>query len=331
MRSDVPSVVVTRAVPGAFIVPGATVRVLGNTRPTRARVLRGISGVTAVATMFTDVVDDEFLDAAGPGLRVVAHYAQGHDTIDLRACARRNVQVSVTPDVVTQSTADMAWALLLAVARRVVEADAYARSDRYPRAGQLSMQDFLGMDLAGKTMLIVGAGRIGHGVAMRSLGWGMRVLYVARSRHPEFENASFRASKVSLLRGLALADIVSVHTPLTQATKHLIDANAIAAMKRDAIIINTARGPVIDEASLARALRAGKLAGAGLDVFEHEPRVHPLLRRSSRVVLSPHIGSAAKESRERQTAMVAANIAAVLRGEPAPNAIVPLGTPRRRI
>jgi glyoxylate reductase len=331
MQSSTPLVVVTRAVPGAFHVPGARVRVLGKGLPTRERVLRGIRGATAIATMFTDVVDDEFLDAAGPSLKVVAHYAQGHDTIDLRACVRRGVQVSVTPDVVTQSTADMAWALLLAVARRVVEADAYARSDRYPRAGQLSMQDFLGMDLAGKTLLIVGAGRIGHGVAMRSLGWGMRVLYVARSRHPEFENAPFRASKVSLLSGLAQADIVSVHTPLTPATKHLLDASAIDAMKREAILINTARGPVIDEAVLARALRAGKLGGAGLDVFEHEPQVHPLLRRSRRVVLSPHIGSAAKESRERQTAMVAANIAAVLRGEPAPNAIVPLGRPKHRI
>lgn len=314
-----PLVVATRAMPGLFAVPHARVRVLGKGLLTRARVLRGIRGAHAIATMFTDRVDEEFLDAAGPQLRIIAHYAQGHDTIDLAACKRRNVQVSLTPDVVTQGTADLAWGLLLAVSRRIVEADAYARSARYPKAKQLSMCDFLGTDLVGKTLLIVGAGRIGFAVAQRSIGWQMPVLYVARSRKPEFEAAPLRAKRVSLQQGLKAADVVSVHTPLTPQTRHMIDARALAMLRPSAIIINTARGPVIDEAALAGALKAKRILGAGLDVFEHEPRIHPALRRCTNVVLTPHIGSAATLYRHQQTAMVARNIAAVLQGKAAPN------------
>jgi glyoxylate reductase len=316
-----PLVVATRAMPGPFVVPGATIKVLSKRLLSRAAVLRGIRGASGIATMFTDRVDAEFLDAAGENLRIVAHYAQGHDTIDLAACRARRVQVSVTPDVVTEGTADMAWALLLAVARRVVEADAFARSGAYERNGQLSMCDLLGTDLAGKTLVIVGAGRIGLGVAMRSIGWRMRVLYVARSKHPEFEQAPLFAKRVTLDKGLQAADVVSVHTPLTIQTKHLLNKRRLAMLSPQAIVINTSRGPVIDETALAARLKAGKLLGAGLDVFEHEPRVHPTLKQLRNVVLSPHIGSAATRYRHEQTAMVALNIVAGLAGKLAPNAL----------
>lgn len=315
-------VVATRAMPGPFHVPNAAVRVLGTKLPTRSAVLRAVRGAHAIATMFTDVVDAELLDAAGPQLRIIAHYAQGHDTIDLAACAARGVQVSVTPDVVTEGTADLTWGLLLAVARRIVEADAYVRRGDFEKLGPLSMRDFLGTHLTNKTLLIVGAGRIGMGVAMRSLGWRMRVLYVARSPHPEFEASPLRAKRVSLLQGLKQADVVSLHTPLTPATRGLIGEEQLARMKPTAILINTSRGPVVQEAALARALRAGKLFGAGLDVFEREPKVHPSLRKLPNVVLTPHIGSAAEHFRFQQTAMVAANIHAALAGKRAPNAIV---------
>ncbi|MCW5755839.1 MAG: D-glycerate dehydrogenase [Phycisphaeraceae bacterium] len=316
-----PNVLVTRAVPGVLDVPGASVRVLGEAMPDRRAVLDAMPGVDVLVSMFTDRVDDELLDAAGGTLRGVCQYAVGTDNIDLDACTRRGVVVCNTPDAVTEGTADLAWALLLAVTRRVVEADAYARSAAYPANGPLGMGDFLGADLTGRTLLIVGAGRIGRAVALRSIGWGMRVLYTARSRKWDMELAPLAARRVELDEGLAMADVVSLHTPLTPQTRHLIDARRLGLMKPGAILINTARGPVVDEVALADALRDGTIWGAGLDVFEREPVIHPGLLQARNVVLTPHIGSAERRYREMMTAMVADNARAILDGHEPPNRV----------
>lgn len=312
---------VTRAVPGTLDADGARVRVLGHEMPPRATVLEAIRGARLLVSMFTDRVDAEMLEAAGGSLRGVCQYAVGVDNIDLDACRDRGVLVTNTPDAVTEGTADLAWALLLAVARRVVEADHYARSDAYPDNGPLGMVDFLGADLTGRTLLIVGAGRIGRAVALRSLGWGMRVLYVARSRHWDFELAPLAAERVELDEGLARADVVSLHTPLTDETRHLIDGRRLGLMKPGAILINTARGPVVDEAALAGALDARAIRGAGLDVYEREPAIHPGLRTADNAVLTPHIGSAETRYREMMTEMVSANARAILAGGEPPNRI----------
>jgi len=315
------AVAVTRVVPGALEIPGAEVRVLGSDLASRPRVLEFIAGADLVVSMYTDRVDAAFLDAAGPGLRGVCNFAVGVDNIDLPACRERGVAVTNTPRAVTEGTADMAWTLILAVARRLIEADRYARSPEYPLRGNLGMADFLGLDLTGRTLLIVGAGRIGYATALRSIGWAMRVLYVARHRHWSFELAPLAAQRVRLDEGLAEADVVSIHTPLTEQTRHLIDARALSLMKSTAILVNTARGPVVDEAALARCLKERRIWGAGLDVYEDEPRVHPDLIGLDNVVLSPHVGSGARRFREEMTAMVADNARAILAGEEPPNRV----------
>ena len=314
-------VAVTRTVPGEVVVPGALVRVGPHERMSRERLLEFVAGAGVVVTMFSDRVDAEFLDAAGPQLRGVCNFAVGHNNIDLEACRGRGVVVTNTPDAVTEGTADLTWALLLAVARRVVEGDRFVRSGEWRRAGILSMVDFLGADLTGRALLIVGAGRIGFATAMRSIGWGMRVLYVSRRRHWEFELAPLAGRRVSLEEGLAEADVVSLHTPLTPETTHLIGAAELALMKPGAILVNTSRGPVVDEAALAEALAAGRIGGAGLDVFEREPEVHPGLLELANVVMAPHVGSAETRYREMMTEMVSANAAAILAGREPPNRV----------
>lgn len=312
-------IVTTRQLPGMVNVPGASVAPGPHERPSRQQVLDLVRGADAVVTMFSDKVDAEFLDAAGPQLKIVANFAVGFENIDVGLCASRGVVASNTPNAVTEGTADLAWLLILATARRLIEADRYARSPEYPTRGALAMNDFLGTDLTGRTLLIIGAGRIGLATAMRSLGWGMRVLYTARSRHWDFELAPLAARRVLLEDGLREADIVSIHCPLTAETRHLIDATKLALMKPTAILVNTARGPIVDEQALVDALQAGRLFGAGLDVFEREPQVHPGLIAMNNVTLTPHIGSAARKYREMMTEMVSANIAAVFDGREPPN------------
>ena len=316
MTSERAVVTVTRRIPGELRVGGATVRMGGDGRLSREELLDFVSGSSVVVTMFSDRVDREFLDAAGPGLRGVCNFAVGYDNIDLSSCRARGVVVTNTPNAVTEGTADLAWALVLAVARRVVEADGFCRRGEW--GGILGMTDFLGVDLTGRTLLIVGAGRIGYATALRSQGWGMRVLYTARSRHWEFELAPLAGRRVGLMEGLREADVVSVHTPLTEETRGLIGREALGAMKSTAILVNTSRGPVVDEGALAEALASGGIWGAGLDVFEREPEIDPRLRVLSNVVMTPHIGSAERRYRELMTEMVGENASAVLSGrEPA--------------
>lgn len=316
-----PIIAVTRAIPGEVSVPGAEVRLGGERAFSRADLLRFVGGASALVTWVSERVDAELLDAAGPQLRGVCNYAVGVDNIDLPACRSRGILVTNTPNAVTEGTADLAWALILAVARRLVPADRFARGEEHPRLGPLGPTEFTGQDLTGRTLLIVGAGRIGQAVAMRSLGWGMRVLYVARQKHWEFELAPLAARRVTLDEGLREADVVSVHTPLTPETRHLINAQNLPLLKPTAILINTSRGPTVDEQALVEALKARRLWGAGLDVFEREPLVHPELKTLENAVLTPHIGSAALKYREMMTAMALANAAAVVGGREPPNRV----------
>mgnify|MGYP001196727886 CR=1 FL=1 len=320
--TTLPTIAITRRLPGTIDPPAPRVVMHESERAMpRDELLRFVRGATAVVTWVSERVDAAFLDAAGPSLKGVCNYAVGTDNIDLAACKDRGVIVTNTPDAVTEGTADLAFALILAVARRLIEADAYARSDVYPEQGPLGPTEFLGQDLTGKTILIVGAGRIGRAVALRSLGWGMRVLYVARTTHLDFELAPIAASRVSLDDGLAAADVVSIHTPLTPQTRGLIGARQLALLKPTAILVNTARGPIVDEAALVDALGRKRLWGAGLDVFEREPIVHPGLKSLTNATLTPHIGSGAIRFREMMTRMALANAGAVVAGREPPNRV----------
>jgi lactate dehydrogenase-like 2-hydroxyacid dehydrogenase len=299
-----PIITIARQLPGRIELPSvsgqpidAEFRIGGLDALPRERLLELARGSTILITWVSEKVDAALLDAAGPELKAVCNFAVGVDNIDLAACRARGIKVTNTPDAVTEGTADMAWTLLLAVARRLIPADRFARSPEYPRRGPLGPTEFVGLDLTGRTLLIVGAGRIGRAVALRSIGWGMRVLYVARTRHWDFELAPLAARRVCLEEGLREADAVSIHTPLTPETRHLIGERQLALMKPTAILVNTARGPIVDEAALVRALKEQRLYGAGLDVFEHEPKIHPDLLALDNAVLTPHIGSAAAPGR----------------------------------
>lgn len=318
---DRPIVAVTRVVPGRVEVPAADIRVAGAGRLSREALLAHVRGASVVVSMYHDRIDDEALDAAGPQLKGVCNFAVGYENVDVAACARRGVVATNTPDAVTEGTANLAMALLLAASRRVVEADRFARSDAYRLGEPLGMADFLGVHLTGQTLLIVGAGRIGLATAMRALGFGMRVLYVARRRHWEFELAPLAAERVELEEGLRRADVVSLHTPLTPETRHLLDARRIGLLKPTAIVVNTARGPVIDERALAAALKERRIFAAGLDVYEFEPKVSEELLGLPNVVLTPHIGSAEEKYRLEMTRMVSANAAAILAGQAPPNRV----------
>lgn len=270
----------------------------------REQLLTRLAGCAGLLSMLNDTVDGAVMDA-GP-LRVVANHAVGVDNIDLVAAGERGVTVTNTPGVLTDATADLTFALLLAVSRRLPEAEAYLRGGRF-RGWQPTL--LRGMDLRGATLGIVGLGRIGKAVAHRARAFGMEIIHSSRS------------GGVSLDELLSRSDVVSLHCPLTPKTRHLIDASALRRMKRTAILINTARGPVVDEAALAQALSQGLIAGAGLDVFEAEPEVDPALLRCPNAILLPHLGSATYGTRERMGQMVAADIIAVLHGQ-TPNHLV---------
>ncbi len=280
----------------------------------------GVSSVTfddhaadleAIVALITDRIDGAVL-ARTPRLRVVANVAVGVDNVDVAACAARGVVVTNTPDVLTDATADLAFGLLIAAARRIAE------GDRIVRAGQWSKWSptfMIGQRVSGTTIGIVGMGRIGQAVARRARGFDMSVLYTQRKRLAEHEERGLRATFVPSLDALLVdADVVSIHCPLTPETRGLFDAARFARMKRGSILVNTARGPIVDEAALAHALAHGPLAAAGLDVFEDEPRVHPALVARDNAVLAPHIGSADRTTREAMSAKAIDNVLAVLAG-----------------
>jgi len=271
--------------------------------------LRGKDGL--ICQIIT-TVDDEVL-AEAPSLKVVANVAVGYNNIDVAAARRRGVVVTHTPDVLTETTADFAWALLMGAARRLVEADRFARSDHWTRW----QWDLLwGADVHGKTLGIVGFGRIGRAVARRAAGFDMRVLYHDAVRADPALERELRATPTDLAALLGESDFVTLHVNLTPDTQHLINERTLRGMKRSAILVNASRGPVVDEAALARALREGWIAAAGLDVFEEEPRIHPDLLPLANVVLAPHIASASGETRLAMATLAVKNCLAVLAGQP---------------
>lgn len=286
----------------------------------RDELLRGVKGVGALLPILTEHIDEEVMDAAGPQLGIVANYAVGYNNIDVEAATARGILVTNTPGVLTETTADLTWLLILAAARRAGEGERYLRDGRWQSWGPMLL---LGCDVHGKTLGIFGMGRIGRAVARRARAFGMRVRYCSpRALSPD-ETAGVDAMHVEKAALLAGSDFISIHCPLTEETRHAFGAAEFAAMKDTAILINTARGPIVDEAALAEALRHGAIAGAGLDVYEAEPRIHPGLLTCENAVLLPHLGSATLETRTRMALIAAENIVAFLRGERPPNCVNP--------
>ncbi|HWD07183.1 MAG TPA: D-glycerate dehydrogenase [Amycolatopsis sp.] len=283
------------------------VRMSGLDRPLTPDELRSfVAGSSAIVSMLHDRIDDAVAEAAGPELAVVANVAVGYDNVDVAALAARGVTVTNTPGVLTDATADLAFGLLLALTRRLGEGERLLRA-REPWSFHLGF--LLGSGLRDKTLGIVGPGQIGRAMAERAAAFGLRVVYSGRSEKP-----GFPAEFVSFGELLCRADFVSLHCPLTPETHHLIDAEALRAMKPGAYLVNTTRGPVVDEAALADALEAGEIAGAALDVFEHEPAVEPRLLTRDDVVVTPHLGSATVETRTAMAVLAARNVTSVLAG-----------------
>jgi glyoxylate reductase len=293
----------------------------------RDRLLSDIAGKVGAITLLTDKVDDEFLDAAGEQLLIVANYAVGFDNIDVPACSARGVLASNTPDVLTETTADLAWTLMMAAARRIPEGDRFLRT-RTPWIWGPEMM--LGQDLHHKTLGIVGFGRIGHAMARRAKGFGMRVIYFDVFRPPRELEVELDAEYRELDDLLEEADFITLHTNLSPETRHLINAERLRRMKPTAVLVNTSRGPVIDEAALAEALQEGQIFAAGLDVFENEPVVHPGLLKAEKAVIIPHLGSATVETRHAMGMLAAENLVAALEGRKPPTLVNPDVWERRR-
>ena len=287
-------------------------------RPPREEVLRRVKDKEALICLLTEKVDDELLQAA-PKLRIAANVAVGYDNIDVPACTKRGVVATNTPGVLDETTADFAWTLMMAVARRLGEGDVLARSGNWKG---WDLDQLVGTDVWGKTLGIVGFGRIGRAMARRAGGFQMRVIYTDAVRAPGDAEKELRAEYRDMHELLAEADFISVHTPLLPETHGLFNAAKFQRMKRTAFFINTSRGPVVDEAALVAALEDGKIAGAALDVYEKEPVIHPGLRRSN-VVLAPHIASASLETRTKMACMAAENVIALLQGRRPANVLNP--------
>lgn len=286
----------------------------------RTELLEAIHGADGLLCLLTDTIDEEVMAAAGPDLKVIANYAVGYNNIDVAAATRRGIMVTNTPGVLTEATADMAWALLFAAARRVAE------GDRLTRAGLFegwSPTLLLGADIRRRTLGLVGLGRIGEAMVRPAQGFEMRVVYYDPQRRSPEDEAALGVAYLPLAELLAKADFVSIHVPLLPETRHLLDEEAFRSMKKTAILVNTSRGPVLDERALVKALREGWIAGAGLDVFEDEPRLAPGLAECERVVLAPHIASATWETRTRMAAMAVENLLAGLEGRRPANLVNP--------
>jgi glyoxylate reductase len=289
--------------------------------PPRDELLRRVAGVDGVLTLLTDKVDDEFLDAAGPQLKVVSNYAVGFDNIDVAACARRGIPVGNTPGVLTETTADLAFALLMAAARRLPEADRYVRAGSWKTWGPMLL---MGPDVHGATIGIVGFGRIGQAVARRAQGFGMQILYHDLEPLPPPVTDPLGATYLRLEELLPRSDFVSLHVNLSPVTRHLINAETLALMKRTAVLVNTSRGPVVDQVALAAALRDGVIWAAALDVTDPEPipMDDPLVGLDNCLIV-PHIASASRTTRGKMAAMAAANLVAGVRGERLPTEVPP--------
>jgi glyoxylate reductase len=320
-----PKVYVTRELPGRSL---ETMRKYFDVEvwpeygpPPKQHIIEKTRGVDALATLLTDKIDAEVFDAA-PKLKIVSQMAVGYDNIDVNEATKRGIYVTNTPGVLTETTADLAWALLMAIARRIVEADKYVRTGQWKVSWHPSM--LLGKDVYGATIGIVGAGRIGAAVARRAKGFNMKILYYDVVPMPPEVEKEVGARRVDLETLLKESDFVSIHVPLTKETYHMINEERLRLMKKTAYIINNARGSIIDEKALYKALKEGWIAGAALDVFEQEPTPvdNPLLKLEN-VVVAPHIGSASFETRSRMAEMVAENLVAFFQGKVPPNLVNP--------
>ncbi len=286
----------------------------------REQLLKKVTDCQGVIGVLTDKINAEFFDAA-PNLKGYANYAVGFDNIDVAEATRRGVPVSNTPDVLTDATAELAWALLFAVARRVVETDKVMRSGQWDGWGPLQ---YIGGNVTGKTLGIFGAGRIGTAMALMSKGYKMRVLYTkASGRRNAVLDSELGAELVSQDELLAESDFISLHAPLTEQSRHAFDSTSFKKMKTSAYIINTGRGPLINEDDLVEALRTGEIAGAGLDVYEYEPKMAAGLAELTNTVLLPHIGSATRVARDEMSLLAARNILAMIKGERAETCLNP--------
>jgi glyoxylate reductase len=306
-------VLVTREIPhaGLRLLEGFDVTVLSESPPERGELLEAVRGAAGILPTVTEKMDAEVIDSAGDGLKVIANMAVGYDNIDVEAATERGVVVTNTPEVLNETTADTAFMLLLASARRLGEAERLLRSGGWEAWGPMQLT---GPDVWGKRLGVVGFGRIGQAVARRARGFDMDLAYHDQYRNEEAER-ELGARDLELDELLRTSDFVSIHTPLTPETKHLIGAEELEKMKPEAVLVNTSRGPVVDESALADALARRRIFAAGLDVYEEEPEVHPKLLELENVVLAPHIGSASIETRDKMAALAAENLAAVLRGE----------------
>ena len=306
-------VLVTREIPEAGLRPleAFDVTVLSEAPPERGDLLEAARCAEGVLSTVTEKIDGEFMDAAGGGLKVVANMAVGFDNVDVQAANERGIVVTNTPGVLDETTADVAFMLLLAAARRLGESERVLRAGKWDWWGP---KLFMGPDVWGKKLGIVGLGRIGQAVARRAKGFDMEIVYHNRTRKQEVEE-DLGAGYLDLDGLLESADFVSIHTPLTDETHHLIGAKELDRMKPEAVLVNTSRGPVVDEAALAEALADRSIFAAGLDVYEEEPKVNPKLLQLENVVLAPHIGSGSIETRDKMAVLAAENLAAVLRGE----------------
>ena len=278
--------------------------------------LEKVKGRDALLCLLTEKIDEEIIDA-GTNLKIIANYAVGYDNVDVDCATKHGIWVSNTPGVLTDTTADMAWALMFAIARRIPEADRFTKAGKF-KGWSATM--LLGGDIHGKTLGIVGVGRIGTAVAKRSAGFNMRVLYTDVRPNKELER-EVGAEQVDMDTLLRESDFVSIHVPLMPGTRYLIGKRSLRMMKPTAYLINTSRGPVINEAALAEALRDKIIAGAGLDVYEEEPKIHPALLELDNVVLTPHIASGSVETRSKMATMAAENVIAALDGRTPPNAV----------
>jgi glyoxylate reductase len=296
-----------------------------DTAVTQPELVEKVKGKDGVLCLLTDTIDEQVIEAADR-VKVLANFAVGYDNIDVEAATSRGILVTNTPGVLTDTTAELAWALVFAAARRTAEADRFTRKGRFVG---WSPTLFLGQDITGKTLGVVGAGRIGTAFAEKSHGFRMKILYHDIEPNPDFEKLT-GGTYVSLESLLGQSDVISLHVPLTPATVHLIGKEQLGRMKSTAILVNTSRGPVVDEQALAEALKNGQIAGAALDVYEEEPKICPALLTLDNVVLAPHIGSASVETRTKMAVMAAENLVAALRGEVPKNLVNPEALAWRR-
>lgn len=286
---------------------------------TKQEIINGVQGKDGLLCLLTDTIDAEIMDAS-PKLKIIANMAVGFNNIDVKAATERKIAVTNTPGVLTETTADLAWALIMATARRIAEADKFTREGKFNGWGPMMM---LGADVHGKILGIIGFGRIGKAVAKRALGFDMHIIYYDTQE----VNAEIIPGRKALYLPLSLvishADFISIHVPLTKETHHFIGEKEFRLMKETAYLINTSRGPIVDEKALVKTLKEKKIAGAGLDVYEEEPKIHPELLKLDNAILLPHIGSASVETRTKMAIMAAENLLASLKGQTPPNIINP--------